>query len=177
MNKNIKAKDIMTTNPLVLTEEMSVEVAINLLTEKNAEGAPVLSTNNVIVGFFSVHDVMVDLWCQFYTPSKEQTVSDLMTKDVTFIDINEPLFNIIEQLCIDKKQLYPTSNMGIGTANQLTSISIEERAKKMAITKHQILPVLDNGALKGIITRVEIAKALRPIYSQNSTEIEELACA
>lgn len=177
MKKNIKAKDIMTSNPIVLSADMPIEKALSLLSDKNIQGSPVIDTKGSLVGFLSVHDIMVDLWCQYYSPNKGQVVSDLMNKELDSIEANESLFNIIELLCIDKKQLYPTSNMGIGTANHLSSVSLEQRAKETATTKHQILPVLDQGVLVGVITRVEITKALCPIYTETNTPADELACA
>ena len=171
MNSNLQAKDIMTSSPLVLSAEMPIELAIDLLTENKVQGAASVDKNGRLVGFLSVHDVMVDLWCQDYIPSKGQKVVDLMSRDVVAIDVNESLVNIVEFLCIDKEQLYPTSGMGIAT--QLTSLSLEERAKSMNISKPQILPVLDNGVFTGIVSRMEVIQALRSIYGEKLDVVQK----
>ncbi|MEL0611306.1 formate transporter FocA, partial [Vibrio echinoideorum] len=80
-------------------------------------------------GFFSVHDVMVDLWCQDYIPTKGQKVVDLKSRDVVAISASDKLGDVAEFLCIDKEQLYPTTSMGYAT--RLTSLSLQERAKAM----------------------------------------------
>lgn len=170
MNNNITAKHVMNTNPLTLRAEMLTPVAIDSLLEHHQISAPVCDIEGRLVGFFSAHDVMVDLWCQDYLPAKDQKVVDIMARDVVAIDANDKLVDIAEFLCIDKEQLYPTTSMGIAT--QLTTLSLEERAKAMKVSKPHVLPVLDNGKLVGVITRENVLEALRPIYGERMNIVE-----
>lgn len=170
MNNNITAKHVMNTNPLTLRAEMLTPVAIDSLLEHHQISAPVCDMEGHLVGFFSAHDVMVDLWCQDYLPAKDQKVVDIMARDVVAIDANDKLVDIAEFLCIDKEQLYPTTSMGIAT--QLTTLSLEERAKAMKVSKPHVLPVLDNGKLVGVITRENVLEALRPIYGERMNIVE-----
>jgi len=170
MNNNITAKHVMNTNPLTLRAEMLTPVAIDSLLEHHQISAPVCDMEGRLVGFFSAHDVMVDLWCQDYLPAKDQKVVDIMARDVVAIDANDKLVDIAEFLCIDKEQLYPTTSMGIAT--QLTTLSLEERAKAMKVSKPRVLPVLDNGKLVGVITRENVLEALRPIYGERMNIVE-----
>ncbi|KLN63673.1 MULTISPECIES: formate transporter FocA [Vibrio] len=171
MNSNITASAIMNQQPLVLRAEMPTSVAIDTLLDNHQVSAPVCDVEGRLVGFFSAHDVMVDLWCQDYIPAKEQKVVDIMSRDVVAIDANDKLVDIAEFLCIDKEQLYPTTSMGIAT--QFTTLSLEERAKAMKVSKPHVLPVLDNGSLVGVITRENVLIALRPIYGERITVVEE----
>mgnify|MGYP000341697038 CR=1 FL=1 len=171
MNSNITATAIMNQNPLVLRAEMPTSVAIDTLIDNHQVSAPVCDVEGRLVGFFSAHDVMVDLWCQDYIPSQDQKVVDIMSRDVVAIDANDKLVDIAEFLCIDKEQLYPTTSMGIAT--QFTTLSLEERAKAMKVSKPHVLPVLDNGSLVGVITRENILTALRPIYGERISVVEE----
>jgi formate transporter FocA len=170
MNNNITAKHVMNTTPLILRAEMLTPVAIDSLLEHHQISAPVCDIEGRLVGFFSAHDVMVDLWCQDYLPAKDQKVVDIMARDVVAIDANDKLVDIAEFLCIDKEQLYPTTSMGIAT--QLTTLSLEERAKAMKVSKPHMLPVLDNGKLVGVITRENVLEALRPIYGERMNIVE-----
>lgn len=170
MNNNITAKHVMNTNPLILRAEMLTPVAIDSLLEHHQISAPVCDIEGRLVGFFSAHDVMVDLWCQDYLPAKDQKVVDIMARDVVAIDANDKLVDIAEFLCIDKEQLYPTTSMGIAT--QLTTLSLEERAKAMKVSKPHVLPVLDSGKLVGVITRENVLEALRPIYGERMNIVE-----
>ncbi|MFM2586844.1 formate transporter FocA [Vibrio sp. TBV020] len=170
MNNNITAKNVMNSNPLILRAEMLTPVAIDSLLEHRQVSAPVCDIEGRLVGFFSAHDIMVDLWCQDYIPAKEQKVVDIMARDVIAIDVNDKLVDIAEFLCVDKDQLYPTTSMGIAT--QLTTLSLEERAKAMKVSKPHVLPVLEDGKLVGVITREDILNALRPIYGERMNIVE-----
>ncbi|ANB99571.1 formate transporter FocA [Vibrio parahaemolyticus] len=166
-------KDIMNPKPVTLSVEMPVAAALDTLLDNNLTSAPVVDLNNRLVGFFSAHDVMVELWCQDYIPVKDQKVVDLMSRDVVAIDAGDRLVDVVEFLCIDKEQLYPTSSMGIAT--RLTSLSLEERAKSMKVSKPQVLPVLENGQMVGVVTRQEVLKALRPVFGERLNLVEDKA--
>lgn len=162
MNSTIIIKDIMNTQPITLSVEMPTSVALDTLMENNLVSAPVVDIEQRLVGFLSVHDVMVDLWCQDYLPEAGQKVVDLMTRDVIAVDAAEKLVDVAEYLCIDKDQLYPTSSMGIAT--RFSTLSVEERAKAIKVSRPQNLPVLENGKFVGMLTRIDVLKAMRPIY-------------
>ncbi|HCE2829971.1 formate transporter FocA [Vibrio parahaemolyticus] len=164
-------KDIMNPKPVTLSVEMPVAAALDTLLDNNLTSAPVVDLNNRLVGFFSAHDVMVELWCQDYIPVKDQKVVDLMSRDVVAIDAGDRLVDVVEFLCIDKEQLYPTSSMGIAT--RLTSLSLEERAKSMKVSKPQVLPVLENGQMVGVVTRQEVLTALRPVFGERLNLVED----
>ncbi|MDE1326053.1 formate transporter FocA [Vibrio aestuarianus] len=171
MNKTTMVQDIMNTQPITLGVEMPTAVAVDMLLDNQLDSAPVVDVEGRLVGFFSAHDVMVDLWCQDYIPTADQKVVDLMSRDVVAIDASDRLIDIAEFLCIDKEQLYPTTSMGIAT--RFSSLSLEERAKSIKVSKPQNLPVLDNGKFVGMLTRNHVLQALRPIYGERLTVVEE----
>lgn len=164
-------KDIMNPNPITINAETPVVAALDTLLDNQLTSAPVVDFNNRLVGFFSAHDVMVDLWCEDYIPAQGQKVVDLMSRDVVAIGANDRLVDVVEFMCIDKEKLFPTSNMGIAT--RLTSLSLEERAKSMKVSKPQVLPVLEDGQMVGVITRREVLNALRPVYGERLNLVEQ----
>ncbi|WP_114764696.1 formate transporter FocA [Vibrio rhodolitus] len=170
MNSNIIVKNIMNTQPVTLSAEMTTPKAIEHLLSHREASAPVTDVQGRLVGFFSVHDVMVDLWCQDYIPSQGQKVVDIMSRDVVAIDVNDKLVDVAEYLCIDKEQLYPTTSMGIAT--RFSTLSLEERAKSIKVNKPHVLPVLENGQMVGVINRLDVLDALRTIYGK-PTEVTE----
>lgn len=171
MKSTITMKDIMDPNPLTMSADMPVQAAIDKLLDHQVNVAAVVNMDNRLVGIFSAHDVMVELWCQNYIPAKDQKVVDLMSRDVIAIDVNDKLVDVAEFLCIDREQLYPTTSMGIAT--RLSTLSVEERAKSMKVQKPHQLPVLDNGQFVGMIERHHVLQALRPIYGERLTVVEE----
>ncbi|WP_162048150.1 formate transporter FocA [Vibrio taketomensis] len=168
MNNNIIVKDFMNTQPVTLSAEMTTPKAIEHLIANNEVSAPVTDIQGRLVGFFSAHDVMVDLWCQDYIPAQGQKVVDLMSRDVIAIDVNDKLVDVVEFLCIDKEQLFPTTSMGIAT--RFSTLSLEERAKSIKVSKPHVLPVLENGQMVGVVSRYEVMQAMRNIYGR-PTEI------
>lgn len=164
MKTSITARDIMNTQPTILNVEMPIPLAMDSLHDQGMTSAPVCDENGHLVGFLSAHDIMVELWCEGYSPSSEKKVLDIMTRNVTAIDSSEKLANIVEFFCIDKEQIYPTSPTGIATSMVL--LSKEERAKAAIVKKPQVLPVIKNKKFVGIITRAEVLNALRPIYGE-----------
>ena len=171
MNNNIIVKDIMNTQPITLSAEMTMPMAIDHLLSHNEVSAPVTDIEGRLVGFFSAHDVMVELWCQNYIPAQGQKVVDLMSLDVVAIDVNDKLIDVAEFLCIDKEQLYPTTSMGIAT--RFSTLSLEERAKSIKVSKPHILPVLENGQMVGIVSRLEVLEAMRTVFGKPTEIVEE----
>ncbi|MFA0442312.1 formate transporter FocA [Vibrio sp. 10N.286.49.C2] len=170
MDNTIIVKEIMNDQPITLSAEMLTSVALDTLLDHNLTSAPVVNIEGRMVGFFSVHDVMVDLWCDNYIPKAGQKVVDLMNRDVVAIHVNEKLVDVAEYLCIDKEQLYPTSSMGLATS--YSTLSLEERAKTMKVSKPHVLPVLDNGTLVGVLSRGDVMKAIRPVYGDRLNIVE-----
>lgn len=164
-------EDIMNPKPVTIRAETPIAIALDVLLDNNVTSAPVVDVQNRLVGFFSAHDVMVELWCEDYIPVKDQKVVDIMSRDVVAIDAGDRLVDVVEFLCIDKEQLYPTSSMGIAT--RMTSLSLEERAKSIKMSKPQVLPVLENGQMVGVVTRTEVLKALRPIFGERLNLVEK----
>ncbi|MFH0231706.1 formate transporter FocA [Vibrio diabolicus] len=164
-------KDIMNPKPVTISAETPIAIALDVLLDNNVTSAPVVDVQNRLVGFFSAQDVMVELWCEDYIPVKDQKVVDIMSRDVVAIDAGDRLVDVVEFLCIDKEQLYPTSSMGIAT--RMTSLSLEERAKSIKVSKPQVLPVLENGQMVGVVTRTEVLTALRPIFGERLNLVEK----
>ncbi|MDP5255266.1 MULTISPECIES: formate transporter FocA [unclassified Vibrio] len=164
MLSQTRVKDLMTTPALTLSATLSVPKAMDFLFEHHIDGAPVTDGQGHLLGYFSLHDVLLDLWCQDYLPDDQQTVADLMQTEVIAVDAQESLINIAEFLCIDKTQIYPTTDNGI--AITLNHLSIEERAKQHMAHRPHHLPVLDNQKLVGVLPRQAVAKALRAVYKE-----------
>ncbi|MEZ9231354.1 CBS domain-containing protein [Vibrio amylolyticus] len=163
MSALLTVKDIVNSQAPTLRADSTLPAAIDVLSTNRINGAPVCDENGGLIGFLSAHDVMVEMWCEDYLPNEQVTVSDLMKTDLITIDINDRLTDVLEFLALDKDQLYPTTSMGYAT--QLTTLSVEERAKTIKVSKPQILPVLENGQFAGVVSRLEVLTALRALFN------------
>lgn len=166
MLSQTRVKDIMTTPALTLSTNLTIPSAMDILLEQGLESAPVTDQQGHLLGYFSLHDVLLELWCQDYLPDEQQTVAELMQKEVIAVDAQDSLVNMAEFFCIDKDQIYPTTDLGIATA--LTGLSVEERAKQHRAHRPHHLPVLANQKLVGMLSRQSVASALRSIYPQTN---------
>lgn len=171
MSAVLTVRDIVNPQTPTFCVDTSLSSAIDMLIQNQANGAPVLNAQGELVGFLSAHDVMIELWCQDYIPDNTVTVGSLMKTDVITMDIEDRLTDALEYLAIDKEQLFPTSGMGYAT--QMTTLSLEERAKSMKVNKPQILPVLNKGQYVGVVSRQEVLKALRTLFTDSVSPVVE----
>ncbi|MGF1687182.1 formate transporter FocA [Photobacterium japonica] len=171
MQENLLVNDHMRPATVTLLPTMPIAAALDTLLNENLSGAPVLTSDQRLVGFFSVHDVLVDLWCKDYIPDAEGKVQDVMKHEIQTVSPENSILEIAEYMSIDKNVLYPVSSGGIATT--LTTLSLSERARTMVVNRPHIFPVVKDDHLVGIITRQEIVQALRPVYG-NIVSVSEI---
>ncbi|WP_413111785.1 CBS domain-containing protein [Thaumasiovibrio sp. DFM-14] len=162
MNNALTVGDIANLQAPTLRVDTSLPAAIDILLGHKINGAPVCDTNGSLIGFLSAHDIMVEFWCKDHQLDNSVKVGDLMKTNVAVIEASERLSDALEYLALDMKQLYPTTDMGYAT--EMTTLSVEERAKSMKVSKPQILPVLDKGQYVGVISRHEVLNAIRLLF-------------
>lgn len=101
---------------------------------------------------------------------KGRTVADLMKTDITSISPKDTLLQLAEFYAIDKPKLYPTTDMGIATS--YSTLSINDRARDMRVSKPRILPVIENNQLVGVVTREDVVSQLRSIYGERMEAVK-----
>lgn len=173
LQENLLVNDFMRPVEVTLQPGMPVAEALDQLLAAQLTGAPVLTQAQRLVGYFSMHDSLVDLWLNDYMPDPERKVQDLMKHEIQTVSPDNAIIEIAEYMSIDKNILYPVSSGGIAT--QLTTQSLSERARTMVITRPHQFPVVADDKLVGIISRQDVMQALRPVYGQviAVTELEK----
>ena len=139
----MKVKDVMTTEPLTVTQETSLKDAAGLLAEHRISGLPVVDSQNHVVGVISEGDILfkeigggrerhlIERWLEApaagEAKSEAKTVGEAMTAPAVTITAKRPLAEV---------------------ANMM----IDQGVKR--------LPVVDaEGALIGIVTRADLVRA------------------
>ncbi|CAH0533959.1 hypothetical protein VST7929_01841 [Vibrio stylophorae] len=163
MNQDkLTIRDHMSTAFPSLSPELSIDHALDILLAENVSGAPVVTKDGRLVGFFSEHDALVDLWCSDYMPEAERKVQDLMRRELQTVSPTDSILDLAEYMCIDKNVLYPVSDSGIATS--FNTASLPERARNALVNRPHTYPVMEEETIVGVITRHDIVKAMRATY-------------
>lgn len=150
----MNARTIMSAEVIAISENNTLEDAINLLSKHMISGAPVLNRDNAVVGIISEKDI---------ASFSEQEKVIPFTMLAGFARQN-PEFRDIAVLRKSMDLLARTPVQKVMTANVITAqedTSIAELAQTM--NRHRInrIPVVDTGGrLKGIVTRNDLVKFL-----------------
>jgi CBS domain-containing protein len=141
---NTPIKTIMTKAPYIIDGTRSVGAVLTLFREHGISHVPVLEEGK-IVGIISIADVIE----QIFTPRKKQTLGDIKGEKV-------PMLNIPAKGIMTKPVI---------TVNEETSL--REAEKKMHDHNVSCLPIIVDGRLVGIATKLDF---LEPISQMESTE-------
>jgi predicted transcriptional regulator len=145
----LKAKDIMSTDCITLTPDTDITEAAKTLLEKKINGAPVVDEGTV-VGVLCQSDLVAQ--------QKKVTLPSFFTLlDGVFpLSSHDELEREMTKIAATKvsEAMTPTPTF----INPETSI--EDIATMMANEKLYTLPVIDNGALVGVVGKEDVLKTL-----------------
>ena len=125
----------MTRNPVMITEDTSVDDALHLMRERKVRRFPILDKAGHLIGIVSDKDLL------HAAPSPASTLS-----------VYEMRY-LLAKLTVKKVMSSPVITVGPDTP-------VEVAARTMADNKIGGLPVLEGGKLVGIITETDIFKIL-----------------
>jgi CBS domain-containing protein len=148
---DLTVADIMHSNVLTVSPEDDVETLIKLLREHELPGVPVVRDDR-LVGIVTDGDLILrsddaDLHLPHYLE---------LFGGIVFI---EPLKHLEDKL----RKAFATKVSDMMTRDVLTiapSASVREAARKISSSGHNRLPVVDDGRLVGVVTRVDCLAAL-----------------
>lgn len=149
MNNNLKAKDIMTKDVMVVSEEDSVKQVAKLFVERNIGGAPVMRGEK-IVGVVTEDDlIMQDVKLHF--PTYIQFLDSFIYLQ-SMRHFEEALRKAVGARV---KDVMSTEVITAGEED-----SIEEIATLMAEKRINRVPVVKDGKLIGMVTKGDIVRAI-----------------
>jgi acetoin utilization protein AcuB len=125
--------DLMTADPVTVTDKTPIDDALRLMREKKVRRLPVLSTNGELVGIVAEKDIL------YASPSPATSLS--------IHEIHYLLAKLTVGEIMTKKVITVTDDT-----------PLEEAARIMADTRIGALPVMQDGKLVGIITETDIFK-------------------
>ncbi len=150
----MKIKDIMTTNVISLSPEMSIGRAAAVLFDNNLSGAPVLDKNGSLIGIVTEYDfISPDLKIHIPTYIKLISTLELVKKDLKVKPLQAELEKIKNTkvkdiMTKDVITISPNSDV-----NSLISLIVKNRINPVPV-------VNEKGSLLGIVSRADIVKIL-----------------
>ncbi|MBG0789319.1 MAG: CBS domain-containing protein [Desulfovibrionaceae bacterium] len=145
----LTAKDIMSTDCITLTPDTDITQAAKILLDKNINGAPVMD-GETVVGVLCQSDLVAQ--------QKRITIPSFFTLlDGVFpLSSHEDLEKEITKIAATKVSEAMTQS----PTSVAPDASIEDIATLMANKKLYTLPVIDNGALVGVVGKEDVLKTL-----------------
>ncbi len=106
--------DHMSTNLTLFDPDDSIDQVIQILTQKRISGAPVVDSNQNLVGIISEVDCLKEIIKGKYTntPKISGTVKDYMTRDVVTLDPEMSIFDAAQRFLDLKIRRFPVMKDG-----------------------------------------------------------------
>ena len=146
----IKAKDIMTSDPVVVAKDEDIGKATAIMIEKGFNGIPVVDNNGRLVGIICQSDIIAQ---QKKLP---------LPSYFTFLD---GLISLRSMKTIEKEaQKIAATTVGQAMTPDPISVSpdtgIETLAALMVDNNFHTLPVVENGRLVGVVGKEDVLRTL-----------------
>ena len=146
----IKAKDIMTKNPITVTPETEIAQAAKLLLDKRINGVPVINQAGKLVGILCQSDLI--------SQQKSIPIPSLFTLLDGYISLTAS-----KRMDKEVEKIAAIKVAEAMTAKPVTvdpETDIETIASLMVEKNYHTLPVLEAGKLVGIVGKEDVLKTL-----------------
>lgn len=146
----LKAKDIMTPDPVTLNPETDIRTAVAVLIEKKVNGAPVVDASGKVVGVLCQSDLVAQ--------QKRVTMPSLLSVLDGFIALSsrEDFERELKKIAASRVAEAMTPDPVVVSPDT----PIDEIATAMVNEKLYTLPVVDSGRLVGVVGKEDILKTL-----------------
>ncbi len=146
----LRARDIMTRDPITISPETKIAEAAKLLLEKNINGVPVMSGTGQLVGVLCQSDLIKQ--------QKKLPVPSIFTLLDGFIPLTS-----MKHLEKEVRKITGTTVAHTMTPNPVTvrsDMTIQEIAGLMVDKNFHTIPVVDEGKLVGIVGKEDVLRTM-----------------
>ena len=117
LTDKIRVSDYMVSRSKLITfsPDLKVIEAIEILVKNNISGAPVVDTNDKLLGIISEGDCMKKIANSKYynIPLHDEKVEDYMSPNVDYIDENSNIFDVAQQFFASSRKRFPVVKDGL----------------------------------------------------------------
>lgn len=103
----LKVSDHMNHHPVTFNQDMTLEAAVDRLTDVAQLGGPVVDANRKVVGFLSEQDCLARMLLSSYHDEGLAYVRDLMRKDVLTVYMHSGIIELAQLMLGAKPKIYP----------------------------------------------------------------------
>ena len=146
----LKAKDIMTKNPITVTPDLDISAVAAILLDSDINGVPVVDAQGALLGILCQSD-LVSLQKKFPLPSVFTFLDGFLP--LTSLSAMEKEINKISASTVDDAMTEAPITVDVETP-------VEEIAGLMVDKKFHSLPVLENDKLVGMIGMKDVLKTI-----------------
>ena len=146
----LRARDIMTRDPITISPETEIAEAAKLLLEKNINGVPVMSGTGQLVGIVCQSDLIKQ--------QKKLPIPSIFTLLDGFIPLTS-----MKHLEKEVRKITGTTVAHTMTPNPVTvrsDMTIQEIAGLMVDKSFHTIPVVDEGKLVGIVGKEDVLRTM-----------------
>lgn len=104
---SLKVADYMLSRPVHFSSEMTLEAAVDLLTEAGQLGGPVLDANHVVIGYLSEQDCLARMLLTSYHDEGLAFVREVMRTEVLTVRADSSIIELAQQMLGAKPKIYP----------------------------------------------------------------------
>jgi predicted transcriptional regulator len=113
MLRSVKVQDYMTTQLITFKPDTDLFSAINIITEHNISGAPVVDDRGEMIGMLSEADCLKSILSHTYHEEEHGgRVGDFMTAKVDTVNYDMDIVNLAELFINGKRRRYPVLKNG-----------------------------------------------------------------
>lgn len=117
----LHVRNYMSPRVVTLRANQYISEAIKVFTERDVNSAVVLDTVGNMLGIISVTDCIDSAIKNGFYDGSHQKVSDLMSKDVRTVDVDDNIMNVAKMFMEEPYRRYPVldDNRVVGIVNRL----------------------------------------------------------
>jgi CBS-domain-containing membrane protein len=146
----IKAKDIMSTDPIVVYPETEIAEAVKILLSKHVNGLPVVDKERNLKGILCQSD-LVAMQKKFPIPS----MFTILDSFLPLSSLSQVEKEVGKMAAVKVKEAMTPDPQTIASETPL-----EEIAQIMAEKKFHTLPVVEKGKLIGVVGKEDVLRTL-----------------
>jgi predicted transcriptional regulator len=112
MTTRINVRNYMTLRPTKVVSGTTLGELTKILAHNHVSGAPVVNSNNEIIGFVSEQDCIKPLLLGSYHCDQPATIDDVMRRNVVSVTPDDSIIELAEKMGDHKPKTYPVTENG-----------------------------------------------------------------